>query len=240
MPIAITISRPPAGAATAVLWFHGFLSDGGGDKATRVRERMNAEGRTFGTLDFRAHGKSPGRIEELTGTGLIEDAGRLVDRAAGDHTRIALVGSSMGAWTAARYAAAHPGAIAALVLIAPAFRFPGSLADAMGPEATARWERDGTAEFDAGFTRVPLGWALMEDAKRHTHADLVAAHATPTLIVHGMRDRSCDWRDSVRFLEEVRPGGHELRLLGDGDHRLTGYPERLAGWIHDFLASKGF
>ena len=128
---------------------------------------------------------------------------------------------------------------AALVLIAPAFRWPGVLAAEAGPEAAARWEREGTIVHDAGFRTVTLGWDLVRGGAAFPLERLAASLATPTLLLQGTRDASCPWRDSARFAEETAAPDVDLRLLEGGDHRLTDRRDLLADAAHAFLAARG-
>jgi pimeloyl-ACP methyl ester carboxylesterase len=196
---------------------------------------MLATGRAFTTFDFRAHGASPGEMRDLTLTGLLDDLARVLESHGDRYARTVLVGSSMGGCTAAWWAARHPGRIHRCVLVAPAFRFPSSLAQDLGEERMAAWKRDGVLQWDAGFTTVPLGWGLMEDAATYDVEELRRTYATPTLIVHGMKDDSVPWRDSAEFMERCPFKGIELLLLADGDHRLSDHRHRLATEVARFF-----
>ncbi len=118
--------------------------------------------------------------------------------------------------------------MAGLVLIAPALRFPGTIAELLGPEAADRWKREGSITHDNGYGPATLSWALIEDGRHYPYEDLVDRHAVPTLILHGMRDDACDWRVSADFASRVREPRVEVLLFADGDHRLTDRKERLA------------
>src|SRR5260370_37586358 len=100
---------------------------------------------------------------------------------AGD--RVALVGSSMGGYLAALYAAQHP-EVARLVLLAPAFGFARSWAAA--PEAEA-WRKTGFLDvYHYGEKRTRrLGYHLIEDALGYGDFH---AFQQPALICHGLHD----------------------------------------------------
>ncbi len=110
----------------AVVFAHGFGSTRGGEKSIAFEDECTRRGWAYAACDFRGHGDSGGTMLDLTGSRLIEDLDS-VTRAVTQRTGgpLFLVGSSMGAWTAAWLAALNPQRIRACGLIAPAFSFPG-------------------------------------------------------------------------------------------------------------------
>src|SRR5258708_5906090 len=81
----------------AVMWVHGFGSHRGGEKAAAVCAECARRGWAFAAFDFRGHGASSGTMRELRASRLIEDLAAVRDfLAARGHTRLGLVGSSMG------------------------------------------------------------------------------------------------------------------------------------------------
>jgi pimeloyl-ACP methyl ester carboxylesterase len=112
------------------------------------------EGMRVIAYDARAHGRSsPAPHREYGYEHLSDDLGAVLDRA-GVHRAI-LVGASMGAHTALRFALAHPDRVGALALITPAFLPDDPIADSA--QALARWDalaaglREGGVE---GFVRA--------------------------------------------------------------------------------------
>src|SRR5436305_11497621 len=119
---AVTISLPDGAALVgdyepgtgppadfAVLWVHGFGSVRGGEKAAAVRAECGRRGWAFAAFDFRGHGGSGGAMHELRASGLLDDLAAvrrfLMSRG---HTRLGLVGSSMGGFAAAWFAVNNP------------------------------------------------------------------------------------------------------------------------------------
>ncbi|NUN53040.1 MAG: hypothetical protein HUU06_09695, partial [Planctomycetaceae bacterium] len=95
----------------------------------------------------------------------------------------------------------------------------------------------GSLVLDTGAGPSTLGWGLVEDGRRYPAEDLapaLAGQGMPTLLVHGKRDDSCDWRESAAFAGRV-PGAR-LVLLEDGDHRLSAHRERLCDEVERFVA----
>lgn len=87
-----------AGAPPAFVWLGGFRSDMAGTKAEALADWARRRGQAFLRFDYSGHGRSGGRFEDGTITRWLDDALGVIDRIA--EGRLALVGSSMGAWIA--------------------------------------------------------------------------------------------------------------------------------------------
>lgn len=236
--IDVTIVSPTTSSGTVVIFLHGFMSHQAGEKARFFRDVLVQRGVTFVTFDFRGHGQSSGTMRELTGTRLLEDGHAVVEHMASADRRIVLVGSSMGGWVAAWYAALHPGRIAANMLIAPSLAFGRGFLDHLGPEGAATWARDGAIRFSNEYGSVELGYELIRDMEHYSVTELARRYHTPTLIGQGMRDPIVDYRQTVAFVEQCRGEEMTLALFKDGDHRLTAYKAELAELLLSFLARR--
>src|SRR5262249_29477702 len=115
----LTVEQSPV-----VIFAHGFGSVRGGEKSIALETECARRGWAFAACDFRGHGASDGTMSELRGGRLLEDLDAIAreaeKRAVGP---LFFVGSSMGAWASAWFAAKHPGRVAACAFVAPAFRF---------------------------------------------------------------------------------------------------------------------
>jgi pimeloyl-ACP methyl ester carboxylesterase len=128
---------------------------------------------------------------------------------------VSLLGSSMGGYLAALYAARHP-EVDRLVLLAPAFSFLTRWPETLGAEALEEWKRSGVLKvfhYAEGRT-MDLGYQLIEDASQY---EPYPAVTQPTLICHGRNDTVVPASLSISFVEQ-HPGV-KLRLL-DSDHEL--------------------
>jgi pimeloyl-ACP methyl ester carboxylesterase len=213
----------------AVVWVHGFGSHRGGEKAAAVRAECERLGRAFAAFDFRAHGASPGRVLDLTASGLLADLDVVAAfLAAKGHARLGLVGSSMGGFASAWYAAAHAEAVVGCVLLAPAFGFVPSRWDRLTEAERADWKRTGRLRVKNQWVDTEIGYALVEERDRFRPADLAARWRTPALILHGAADDVVPPAGSLDFFRATAHPAVELRLYKDGDHRLTAYKDEIA------------
>jgi predicted esterase YcpF (UPF0227 family) len=118
-----------------ILYLHGFASSPGSSKARFFGERLRAAGVAVDIPDLAA-----GDFEHLTISGQLG----VIERAAAG-APVALMGSSLGGYLAALYAARHP-EVSRVVLLAPAFGFARHWAERMGATAVEAWRATGAIE----------------------------------------------------------------------------------------------
>src|SRR5215468_9382313 len=104
-------SWAPGRKTTPVVVFaHGFGSVRAGEKSVALEVECARRDWAFAACDFRGHGESDGTMTDLRGRRLLEDLDAItreaVKRSGGS---LFLVGSSMGGWASAWFAAKHPG-----------------------------------------------------------------------------------------------------------------------------------
>jgi hypothetical protein len=192
------------------IYLHGFASSPGSRKARFFAERFRELGIGLEIPDL-----AEGNFRNLTLTAQLN-----VIAKAGRDEPVSLIGSSMGGYLAALYAARHP-EVEKLVLLAPAFSFGSRWPQTLGEPAMEQWKRTNTLQvfhYSEG-REVELGYQLVEDARQYeAYPDV----AQPVLIFHGRDDTVVPPEYSVSFAAghpaERRPNVR-LRLL-DSDHEL--------------------
>ncbi len=198
-----------------ILYLHGFASSPGGTKASAFRERLAARGLTLHVPDLNVPD-----FEHLTLTAMIEAAAEAVRQC--PPGPVYLIGSSLGGFTALHFLdrrrAAEAQRVERLVLIAPALAFLGRHSVALGAEVMAQWQARGWLPvYHDGYQRqMRLRHDLVEDLRDYSGGFDVALDI-PTLIFHGRRDESVDYRLSERF---ARDRDNVTLRLFDSDHRL--------------------
>jgi uncharacterized protein len=167
-----------------------------------------------------------GRFENLTISGQLA----VIERAVGGRPAI-LMGSSLGGYLAALYAARHAEQIECLVLLAPAFQFPRRWRERYSPEEWARWQREGSASvFHYGDGRERrLGYQFIEDAAQYEDEP---SFSQPALILHGIRDNVVPASISAAYAQQH--SNARLVLLESG-HELTDVLDPMWVLISDFL-----
>jgi len=197
---------------TPVIYLHGFASSPGSKKARQFRDVVQ---------DLIVPDLSETNFENLTITRQLA----VVEREARGRP-VALIGSSLGGYLAALYAARHP-EVKRVVLLAPAFEFAKRYAQRLGPEQVDEWRRTGSIDvFHYGENRnCRLGYQLLENAQHYEDFPEVSQ---PTLIFHGAQDDVVPLELSERFAAgranvrlEVVESGHELLNVLDYMARRT-------------------
>jgi pimeloyl-ACP methyl ester carboxylesterase len=209
-------------ALMRVIYLHGFASSSRSSKARYFQDRLAPHGITLEAPDF-----NEPAFETLTVTRMLEQVADVVGRSDG---RVALVGSSLGAFVALNAAARAP--VDRLVLLAPALDFASNRMQELGDGGLDRWKATGRLDvFHYGFNRVmAVGYALYEDAGRYDAMTLQLP--VPILMFQGTRDTVVDPAVAVRFAE--RRANVALRLLDD-EHQLLGSLDRIWEETRDFL-----
>jgi pimeloyl-ACP methyl ester carboxylesterase len=188
-----------------LIYLHGFASGPQSSKAQFFRRRFEELGVAMQIPDL-----SEGNFEGLTITGQLRAVERI---AVGDDVR--LIGSSMGGYLAALYAAREP-RVTKLVLLAPAFGFARRWPRMLGEDKVAEWRRTGWLPLyhygDKMERRV--GYELLEDAGRYEDYPEVSQ---PALLFHGRQDDVVPVEYSEEFARRnsqaslrVMESGHEL------------------------------
>ena len=204
------------------VYLHGFAS---GPQSRKAQAFRNALLRA-GVAEVEIPDLAAGDFEHLT---ISSQLGLLERELANEPVR--LIGSSMGGYLAALYAARHA-AVERLVLLAPAFQFPVRWAESAGPEKMRAWKESGWLEVyhyaDQQARRVHYG--LYEDALRYEpNPDF----AQPARIYHGVNDGTVPIGYSREFAAE-HPNAVLQEL--DSDHELLNVLDWIVADAVPFLA----
>lgn len=192
------------------VYLHGFASAPTSKKAQFFLKRFRERG-----IELAVPALDGGDFKSLTITGQL----RVVENAVAGEP-VTLIGSSLGGYLAALYAARHP-EVQRLVLLAPAFHFPHRWPSALGSETMAAWKQSGILKiFHYGASEeCDLGYQLIEDALQYEDEP---SAGQPTLILHGKNDQVVPVQLSVSYAER-RPNvkllifecGHEMTEVLD-------------------------
>ena len=189
-----------------IIYLHGFASSPKSKKAQFFRERFAELGIGLEIPELDA-----GDFAGLTVRGQL----RVIEQASRGEP-VTLMGSSMGGYLAALYAARHP-EVDRLVLMAPAFCFPRRWSQTLGEAKMEEWRKSGGLEVfhygEGGAARV--GYQLIEDAQQYEDYPDVRQ---PVLIFHGRNDTVVPPEFSEEFARRYPQA--RLRLMAS-DHELT-------------------
>jgi hypothetical protein len=199
---------------TRYIYLHGFASSPQSGKARFFHRQFAAKG-----IPLEIPELDQGDFTGLTVSGQLA----LIERVAGE-SPVTLIGSSLGGYLAALYAARHR-SVQKLVLMAPALQFPRRFRERYAPADMADWKRLGMVSvYHYGYEENrPLGFQLVEDASKYEDEPEFSQAA---LILHGIHDDVVPVDLSRSFA--ARHDNVRLRELESG-HELTNVIEDL--WI---------
>jgi pimeloyl-ACP methyl ester carboxylesterase len=190
-----------------IIYLHGYASGPQSSKAQWFRRRFKEVGVELLIPDL-----GEGDFERLTLGGQL----KVIEKfAIGNDVR--LMGSSMGGYLAALYAARHPG-VRSVFLMAPAFGFARRWRQMLGEDKVAEWRRTGWLPVyhygDKMDRRV--GYALLAEAEQYEDYPQVSQ---PTVIFHGRSDDVVPYELSEQFA--ARNPQTTLRIVDSGHELLN-------------------
>jgi pimeloyl-ACP methyl ester carboxylesterase len=204
-----------------LLYLHGFASGPSSKKAQFFRRKFDEIGTRLEVLDL-----AEGNFEELTISGQLA----VIEREVRGEP-VTLIGSSMGGYLAALYAARHS-EVHRLMMMAPAFCFTSRWPESLGQEEMRRWQTNGWRNvFQYGEQRERrLNYGIIEDGLRYED---FPEFTQPGLIFHGTNDDVVPASLSQKY-SSTHPNVR-LELLDSG-HELLDVLERIWQKTRAFLA----
>ena len=206
--------------ADTVVFLHGFGSSMESTKGKLIFDFCVDIGLNALLFDNLGHGKSDGNFVDCTMSMWLETARRLLQEFTPRPPL--LVGSSKGGWLALLLARIIP--IKALLLLAPAQDFPTYFLDALPKETQEGLLHTPGFVFNinsSGYL-IPLSHAFVQDSFSHMLMKSDSVDVTcPVAIVHGMLDKSVDYRQSILLQEKLASRDVCLKLLKNSYHALS-------------------
>lgn len=212
-----------------VMWLPGFRSEMTSTKASALADWAAKRGVAMTRLDYSGHGQSPGRVEDGTIGGWLEEA-QTVFATLTEGPQV-LVGSSMGGYLALlllrglmRAASRDAERVRALVLVAPAWDMTERLLKPRLSEAARRdlaasgvWMRPSRY----GDGPYPITQRLIEEGGRHLIASEPLDPGRPVHILHGLQDPDVPWESTLDLVAHLDGDWTRVTAVPDGDHRLS-------------------
>jgi uncharacterized protein len=191
---------------------------------TRMALGLREAGIASLRFDLRGHGKSEGRREELTLSGVLNDIRVALAevRLATGATRTSLIGQSFGGGICGYYAAKRPAEVDRLVLLCPQLDYKRRTIDSrsywiddhLADEMAARLTEQGYIDFTPTFRH---GRAILNEVfwlQPHTVLGEIVA---PTLLVHGTGDTIVPITSSRQAMTQFT-GTHQLLEIEGAQH----------------------
>jgi len=202
------------------VYLHGFASSPSSRKARFFEARFHELGMGLEIPDL-----AEDNFRNLTLSAQLNLVGRLCGG-----EPVSLIGSSMGGYLAALYAARHD-EVEKLVLLAPAFSFASRWPETLGEQKMEQWKRTNTLRVFhyAEGREVELGYQLIEDALQY---EAYPDYTQPALIFQGVHDTVVPPEYAETFA--ALHSNTDLRLL-DSDHDLVNVLDEMWRETEQFL-----
>jgi len=210
------------GQSPGIVFFGGFASDMTGTKAITLENFAKERGQAFLRFDYQGHGQSSGSFAEGT-IGLWHSDALAVLDSVTEGPQI-IVGSSMGGWMVLLTAVHRPERVAAVVGIAAAPDFTEDLMWAgFSDEIRENLTRDGIYQEPSIYSDEPytITMKLIEEGRDHLLMRDPLVIDKPIRLIHGMADPDVPYHLSLKIAEHVSSEDVQVRLIKDGDHRLS-------------------
>ncbi|MBX3487204.1 MAG: alpha/beta hydrolase [Candidatus Paracaedibacteraceae bacterium] len=217
----------PVDNAPTVLFLPGYFSDMAGTKALFLKDQSHRHGYGFLSLDYSGHGQSGGQFIDGTISSWLNDTLAVLD-----HTQaknLIVVGSSMGGWLMLLLATKRPHLIRKLVGIAAAPDFTEDLIWQKLSEAKRHLlESKGCIYTPSAYSAqgTPLAYTLILDGRKNLLLRTPITLSVPVRLIHGTADKDVPYETSIKIMEKLESKDVHVRLIKDGDHRLSS-PDQL-------------
>jgi pimeloyl-ACP methyl ester carboxylesterase len=192
------------GSRTCVVVVHGFTAHRRHSSVAAIADALVREGHSVLTYDGRGHGESGGM--STLGNDEDLDVASAVQAAAKVAPKVVVVGASMGAIAALRYAAAHDDLTGVVTVSCPARWQLRTLRTVLAAALTQTWPGRRYLERSVGVRVSPT-------TERLESPEVLAGRITcPLAIVHGLADRFMPALEASRLHEQVT-GRRRLDLV---------------------------
>ena len=205
-----------------VIYLHGFASSPASSKAQFFTQKFKDAG-----FEVSVPALDGGDFRNLTITSQLD----IVERAASGSEHVILMGSSLGGYLTAVYAARHPEQVEKAIMMAPAFCFARRWSAEL--PALEEWKRTGLMElFHYGDKRTrEISYNLIADGLEYEDYPEVSQ---PALILHGALDPVVPVSLSEQFAR-LHPSNARLRVYPKSGHELTDVVDEMWAEIQAFL-----
>jgi len=229
-----------------VLLTHGIINDKDEDgNFVNLAEMLSAKGYNVFRFDFRGHGDSEGKSEEVTIAGELNDLENAIkefDGLIGDKPKFIIIASSFGAVSSILYAAAHEDRIEKIVLWNPVLDFEKTFLKALTPWGQTFFNKKGYEELQQqGYITVPqtdfrFGKKLIEEFKEIKPYEILTKLRMPILTIHGTEDTAVPYSVSEKY---GKPNSLSKFVSHKSDHSFVGIEDTVIKETIEWVTENG-
>jgi pimeloyl-ACP methyl ester carboxylesterase len=212
-----------------ILLVHGIINDKDEDgnfiKLAKIFSKSSYNAFRF---DFRAHGDSEGKSENVTIDGELKDLEKSIERydqLLEKKSKLIIIASSFGAVSSILYTSIHEERIEKLVLWNPVLDFEKTFLKAETPWGQTIFNEKGYANLKKkGSILVPdtnfrFGKKLIEEFGKIKPYQILSTFKIPVLTIHGTEDRSVPYSVSKKY---GAPNSFSKFISHKSDHCFVG------------------
>ncbi|WP_373232350.1 alpha/beta hydrolase family protein [Cohnella sp.] len=214
----------------AVLMLHGFSNNKmeTGWMFVALSRMLERRGIASLRFDFGGSGESDGDFMDMTISGEVSDAKRILEYAKSlefvDPERIGVLGMSLGGVVAGILAGKHTQDVQSLCLWAPAFVASEHVRSGrVGEMDITNIKEEGYVQI--GFGGLRLGSGFVEDVLQLDIAGLASGYDKPILILQGDRDTAVPLSSTRQFMEHYG-GKAKLEIVEGAGHMFERFEHR--------------
>lgn len=221
---------------------HGLNNDKDEDSSfVKLSKELSKKGFNVMRFDFRAHGDSEGKSENVTIVGELDDLSssiRVFDGLLKTQGHYVIVASSFGAASSIIYVSESLGKIEKLVLWNPVLDFEKTFLKAETPWGRTFFNEEGYKNLERrGFIQIPktdfkIGKPLVREFETIKPYRLLSTFSIPVLTIHGTKDTSVPFSVSEKY---GRPNSRSLFISHPCDHQFIGMEDQVisetVSWI---------
>lgn len=217
------LSKPDVPTPRCVVMAHGLTGAGKeGEIFGETARELVGQGLASFRFDFRGHGESEGRPDDITLTGEKKDFESVFEfLKSGDFHDFAIVAASFAAGPALSFLRENPGAAKVAVLLNPVLEYNWLFtSNALWPkanfghEAMMKLQKQGWAEI--GKFKLKIGRQFVDEMRWMQPLQAAANISLPLLFLHGDRDSTVPFEYSVRYSKLFQ--GSRFKIIAGADH----------------------
>ena len=212
-----------------VILVHGIINDKDEDgNFVKLAKKLNQKGYNVLRFDFRGHGDSEGRSEDVTIAGELVDLETSIqkfDELINARPRYIIITSSFGAVSLILYTTANSERVDKIVLWNPVLDFERTFLKAETPWGKTFFNQEGYEELKTkGYITVPqtefrFGKRLIEEFKEIKPYQLLRKFDLPVLTIHGTEDTAVPYSVSK---QHGTPNRYSKFISHKCDHSFVG------------------
>ena len=207
---------------TAVVFFHGFMSDMVGKKPNAIQKFCKKRKLSYLKFEYSGHGKSSGKFTDGNISRWTYDAKQLIKSKLRKEKKIIFIGSSMGSWIALNLFPSFKTRIKGFIGISSA---PEFLEELMWKKFSKKIKKiimtKKIYHLEHGDYTYPLPKQLIFDGKKNKIFNKKINIPIRVILFHGLKDKVVPLKFSKKVLSLFKNSPKKLIKIKGADHSLS-------------------